>query len=89
MISPLFLGTLRPVQAVTQSFLQLFPAIEQRLLAGKAPERSPSQPGWTQGRARGAGRISLCLFLSLSLCAGVNEDLINAGTLAQVPFSRL
>lgn len=61
--------------------------IKQRMLAGKALERTPSQPGWTQGWAQGAGGISLCLFLSL--CAGVNEDLINAGTLAQVPFSRL
>lgn len=62
--------------------------IKQRMLAGKALELAPSQPGWTQGWAREAGGISLCLF-PLSLSAGVKEDLINAGTLAQVPFSRL
>lgn len=80
----------------TEAFAALFChrglcCIEQRLLAGKALEHTPSQPGWTQGWARGASGISLCLFpsLSLSLFAGVSEDLINAGTLAQVPFSRL
>lgn len=89
MVSPFSLGTLRSVQASASRFCP--GGIKQRLLAGRALERAPSQPGWTQGRAQGAGGISLCLFpsLSLSLSAGVNEDLINAGTLAQVPFSRL
>lgn len=41
------------------------------------------------GLKAGLRDLSLPFPPSLSLPAGVNEDLINAGTLAQVPFSRL
>lgn len=69
------MGTFKSVQAVTQRLLLLSPAIGQRLLAGKA--LLPSLAGLKAELGELVGSPSA--FFPLSLSAGVNEDLINAG----------
>lgn len=90
-ISPCSLGTLRSVQAVTQRFLLLYSALMASSrgcwLAEHWSVLLPSLAGLKAGLRELVGSPSA--FSPLSLCAGVNEDLINAGTLAQVPFSGL
>lgn len=91
-ISPFFLGTLRLVKAATQRLSLPFPAVVASItLHGDCQlVKYWSAPLPTLGRPKaGLGELVGSLCLSLSLSAGVNEDLINAGTLAQVPFSRL
>lgn len=91
MISPFSEGTLGCVQAVTQRFLLLCSALVAPSRGGRQSPGARSFPAWPGSRP-GSGSwwdLPLPLPLSLSLSAGGNEDLINAGTLAQVPFSRL
>lgn len=93
MIFPFSLGTLRSVQAVTQRLLLLVSALVASSrgcwLAKHWRALLPSPAGLKAGLRELVGSLSAFPPLSLSLSAGVNEDLINAGTLAQVPFSRL
>lgn len=93
MISPFSLGTLRCVQAVTQRLLLLLSAFMASSrgcwLAKLWSFLLPSLAGLKAGLRELVGSPSASSPLSLSLSAGVKEDLINAGTLAQVPFSRL
>lgn len=90
-ISPFSLGALRSVQAVTQMLLLLYSALVAPSrgcwLAKHQSALLPSLAGLRAGLRELVGSPSASS--PLSLCAGVNEDLINAGTLAQVPFSRL